>query len=313
MTRDSAVATESPARVLLPGIDGSNPLGFLAAVGLMQILDDQITGPTVRMAWTSTRGTWTPYVSGAGADLDELVERLMRCSARSDVWTLDKRLPFDADRLRTAATDALCHASLQDRRDVDLLAGLGVECIRDDKGTFADTAFRMLRSADSGGNGMLAYAHAILSETSRDQLHHALGERWTYTDEGSALRWDPVEDRNYAHQWRNPSNENTVSVRGANRLGLEALAALPTVPVGAHAVTVAFGRPGGDGEALTWPVWEPALPLSVVKSLLALAELQDERPDRTKLAARGVVAVFRATRYRPSTYYSNFTPARCIA
>lgn len=299
--------------VLLPGIDGSNPLGFLAAIGLLQMLDGPSTCPAVRMAWTSTRGSWSPCVTGAGATLDELVEHLTKRAAPGDVWSLDQRLPFEARRLRAAACDALAKASRHNRTDVDLLAGLGVECISSDKGMFEDTAFRMLRSADSGGNGMLAYARTILDETTPDQLHSTLAERWKYADEGSALRWDPLEDRNYAHQWRNPSTEKTLSVRGANRLGLEALAALPTVPVGAHVATVAFGRPDGRNEALTWPVWGPLIPLGIVKSLLTLAALQEETPNRELLAARGIVAVYRSDRYRPSKYYSNFTPAQCIA
>lgn len=313
MSMNNAKTIDSSDAVLLPGIDGSNPLGFLAALGLLRMLDSQSTNPAVRMAWTNTHGSWSPRVTGAGTTLDEVVEHLTKCADTSDVWSLDRRLPFRAQRLREAARDALAKASRQDRTDVDLLAGLGVECISDDKGVFEDTAFRMLRSADSGGNGMLAYARTILAETTRDQLRSTLAERWKYADEGSALRWDPLEDCNYAHQWRNPSSEKTRSVRAANRLGLEALAALPTVPVGPHVATAAFGRPDGRNGALTWPVWDPLIPLSIVKSLMTLAELQDEQPNRESLAARGVVAVYRSDRHRPSKYYSNFTPARRIA
>lgn len=299
--------------VLLPGLDGSNPLAFLAALGVLRMLDRQTTDSVVRMAWTDTGRCWSPYVTNAGANLDELIDLLKRHPAISDVWSLDKRLPFDAERFRAASLDALRDATVRDRHDIDLVAGLGVECMRDDKGAFEDTALRMLRSADAAGNGLLAYACAIFEGTTPAQLRMALGERWTYADEGSALRWDPAEDRNYAHQWRNPSTETTLSERGANRLGLEALGALPTVPVGSGVATAAFGRPTGPLEALTWPIWEPLIPLSVVKSLVMLPELQQSAPPRESVVARGVVAVYRSDRYRPSKYYSNFTPAQRIA
>ena len=43
--------------LLLSGIDGSNPLGFLTAVGALRVLDDALSGP-VRLGWRLHRGSW---------------------------------------------------------------------------------------------------------------------------------------------------------------------------------------------------------------------------------------------------------------
>lgn len=51
--------------VELAGLDGSSPLGFLAALGLLKILDD--AGRNPRLSWRE-HGGWRPVVHGTSAD-----------------------------------------------------------------------------------------------------------------------------------------------------------------------------------------------------------------------------------------------------
>src|ERR1035437_5320974 len=56
---------------LLRGIDGSNPLGFLAAVGTLRML----TGS--RLGWSMEAGVWQPLLTVAGLDSEnDICERL---------------------------------------------------------------------------------------------------------------------------------------------------------------------------------------------------------------------------------------------
>lgn len=54
------------AGLVIPGIDGGTPLGFLAAVGLLQVLHDARTGgsPAPRLSWKQV-DAWRPVLGGA--------------------------------------------------------------------------------------------------------------------------------------------------------------------------------------------------------------------------------------------------------
>lgn len=299
----------------LPGLDGTNPLGFLAALGLLRTLNMQSDGNAVRMLWEKTGATWTPRIIGGGHDIDKLLERLVAGFEVCDrsPWRLDKKFPFETKTLRREISDATRGASHTHRDRIDTLGSFGVAYVSDDRGTFKDTSLRMIRAGDSAGNGLLAYGERIREDTTLDNLRSALIGPWKYEDEGCALRWDPAEHHGYAMQWTDPSKEKTVSVRGANRLALAAMPMLPVVPVQARVGTTAFGKPHGQQESLSWPIWIVACGIDVITSLLALACLQDERPSSSKLSARGIRAVYRCDRVKTSTYYRNFTPAQRVA
>ncbi|MCA9115127.1 MAG: hypothetical protein KDA79_08570 [Planctomycetaceae bacterium] len=301
--------------LLLPGLDGTNPLGFLAALGVLRTLTVPDDEDRATMSWTRFGGTWSPRIMGCGSDIESLLERLQTALNASDAepWTLDSKLPFPAETLKAACVEALSLSSIHQRDRADTLASFGVECLRDDKGNFSDTSLRMVRSGDSAGNGLTAYGQRIRNETTIEDLRRALLEIWCYDDEGCALRWAPAENNAYALQWNNPSGEKATSVRGGNRLALAAMPMLPVVPGKHKAATTGFSRPEGRTECLTWPLWDQPASLPVVQSLLLLEELQQQQPSAKEIQARGITAVYRTDRVMTSTYYRNFTPARRIA
>ena len=256
-----------------------------------------------------------PRINYGGSDMDTLANDLIvgLKTGDSSPWRIDKKLPFEADRLRNELVDAITKSSCLCRDRVDTLTSFGVESIRDDKGIFQDTALRMVRAGDSTGNGLLAYGNRILDETTKADLHSAMAASWTYEDERCALRWDPAEYHGYAMQWTNPSTERTVSGRGGNRLALAAMSLLPTIPHGAKVATVAFCKTKDRNDYFTWPLWNVPCCVNVVRSLLTLPGLQGEQPSPRDLQALGIGAVYRCDRIMTSTYYRNFTPARRIA
>ena len=66
----------------------------------------------------------------------------------------------------------------------------------------------------------------------------------------------------------------------------------------------------GDESGLyfSWPIWTVAVGSEVLRSLLNLAEVTAERPDRGRLRAMGIADVFRSRRVK-NGHYRNFTPA----
>ena len=119
--------------VLLPGLDGTNPLGFLAGLGALRVLSIQTNG--VKLAWKLSGGTWRPELSGVQVGLSDLGAELHTALRDLDqsVWSIDKELPFEAKRLRAEAIKAVTSADRTKRISADMLAALGVECFFDKK------------------------------------------------------------------------------------------------------------------------------------------------------------------------------------
>ncbi len=119
----------------------------------------------------------------------------------------------------------------------------------------------------------------------------------------------------YARTWQllleydeNRLSKPAVTERGANRLAVEALPLFPVQPTASGLGTVSLTERPGEGVFFTWPIWEPAIGLDPVRSLLALKELQGNPPDRRTLRLRGVAEVFRCRRITIGKY-RNFTHA----
>ena len=302
--------------VVLSGVDGGNPLGFLAALGTLAVLDDRRADARPTMDWVLAEGAWRPRVHAEGLDspqalIDRLVDGFRSSeSATLQVWETNARLPYPAVDFHALSVRCAMASCLTDRRAADLVAALGADGLTDKEGNFADTSLRMVRSADSGGKGLCAYATWIVRNTTADQLQQLFDSHAAALDEGTSLRWDPSELRTRALQWGDPSKEAVRSRRGLNRCALEALSFFTTVPVGLRAVTVGLSKVAGrQGLAFTWPIWTVRLSRRLIGSLLTLDTLSQTSPNTRELRARGVAAVFRSMRFASSKYYSNFSPS----
>lgn len=304
-------ANESTPGLLLNGLDGSNPLGFLAAIGTAVVSQDVF--PEIRLGWEQTEGGWRPSLAGCGDDEQEFAEKLSEAlqDASMTVFDVDKKMPFDADRFSDALRDTQVHSSIADRRDVDFLASFGTELYPDEKnGQFQDSRFRMVRSGDSAGQGLPFYAKEMRKKVGIDHIQRTLFHAWDYQDTGYSLRWDPIEDQRYALRWRDPSKLSQGTMLAANSLAIEALQWFPVVmPVGNQAQTTGFQRVGRRETYFVWPIWTPMAGMETVRSLLALDDLCKEPVPRSSLVKRGIEEVYRSQRIRQNQYYSNFLVA----
>lgn len=300
--------------ILLTGLDGSNPLAFLAALGTLRTLTIALPDETVRMAWEQQEGAWRPRVwCSLASDRDALVGRLAQTlpSQLSAPWTADKRLPFSAVSLQKLMTEAATASTDGDRTSADLLAAFGSEVIADEKGNFADTSFRMVRSGDSAGQGFLYYACNNALSTTTEDIRTSIFDRWVYSDRGSSFRWDPAENKVYALQAGDPSDDGSLSVVGANRLALEALVLFPVHPTSAGAATTAFAPASTrSGLEFCWPIWTVPLAVNVMGSLLATTILH--KASAAVRASMGVAAMFKSRQFKPNQYYRNFSPAQAV-
>ena len=69
---------ESTSGLLLNGLDGNNPLGFLAAIGTLRIATEAIASANWRISWNEQGGYWSPVLLGKKVlTQDGLIELLM--------------------------------------------------------------------------------------------------------------------------------------------------------------------------------------------------------------------------------------------
>ena len=282
--------------ILLPGLDGGNLLAFLASVGALRTLAVAEPCANWRMKWVVQDGARIPYLSCREALSADMVAQKLFVALRREPapeFEFAKNLTVTPREFRQVARDAQEHASRHDRSFADFVAAFGCELFQK-HGKIQDTGLRTMSGV--GHQHFLETMKKLLAKTEAEDLRRSLFHPWDYADRRLGLRWDPEEDRRHALRWENPSDGKGVpTMRGANRLAVEAIPLLPTAVDGRRLRTTGIAR-RNSAVFITWPIWEDSLNVDVVRSLLALPELQNVHPDRVALRARGIVDIYRCQR-----------------
>ncbi len=102
--------------LLLNGLDGTNPLGFLAALGTLQTLTTA-QAAAVAMSWSSHGSSWTPVLHGMGRDQKVIASTLAK----------QLKCPFqpnqDADTKRTQAQSEFDSKKTELKEAIERLKG----------------------------------------------------------------------------------------------------------------------------------------------------------------------------------------------
>jgi len=300
--------------LLLPGLDGSNPLGFLAALGVLRTL-----GPSFKLTWVTHHGTWVPRVSCAvdePPDDEEIVGRLHDSLAHDmsdhSARILELLKTEDDEKRRRVFMDQCREADGENRDVADWLCASGSDFA-------ASSAINQLQTARR--DYFLLNLREVIARTGIDDLRRSLFRQWDYADplDKQSLHLDPSEDRRHAYQWNQPSgdpNRKTAGgMLGANRLAIEAIPLFTSTPEGEALHTVGFTGNRSTNTRWTWPLWSVAASLPVVQSLLSHPLLQQQAFDstqRAELHRLGIAAAFRTNRILVEKT-PNFTPARRVA
>jgi hypothetical protein len=299
------------SEITLTGLAGSHPLGAMAAFGLLRCCDDIPSMSPVGMHWRR-EADWFPVLStGQPITSDDLVTALAarhrQGATRPELqWADDiKTVP---GTFRAAAEAALSQVTCQAREYADFLAAFTAESAVTRNGELEPTAFYMT-------SGQQKFLKEIRTLAGRVAGGVAIGRRkkpavrlfrealfgpWRYEDPQHSLGWDPSTERLHALRSRSPTKEAPSGVSAAVWLAFEALPLFPCFISRGVLATRCFSRVGGK-VVFTWPVWSVPACLPAVRSLLGLAELTGEQPPLAALRERGIVAVFRAERYRLKT------------
>lgn len=296
----------------LSGLSGGNPLAFLATLGTFRLVSE--TDDKARLSWTRHANAWTPVFHlstplSTEVLLQTLKQKLDRM-ADHPVFTFSNNLRIPAQRFRKLASDAVEKLLKQeDSIEQSFLVAFGCDAIQTDAREIEDTALRTMSGA--GHQHFLKFMNELAKSAEVSHLREALFGPWLYRDPGANLRFDPEDDRRYALRWKNPSQDASTTVRGANRLAVEGIPMLPTMPVGKLLETTGFTGHKSNNTFWTWPIWEHPVSLDVCRSLLSLATLSDTHPDRAELRSRGILAAYRSQRITVGKF-RNFTPAQSV-
>jgi hypothetical protein len=289
----------------LTGLDGCNLLAYLAALGTLRVLTLAEPDRCIRMSWVE-RGCWVPVVHGTSADTPEeflslLAHRVCGEESVDEAWKIGKDLTLSCAEFGEQMREAVERAAHGQRVTVDFLAAFGSDVygVGPKKELMSDTGFRTMSGA--GHQHFLGFMHELAVGTGVEHLRRSLMAPWDYADGRPSLRWDAADFRPHALRAVDPSGDPIKTMRGANRLAIEALPLFPTAPQARRIRTAAF-QEGVNGTEVWWPIWTDALELGTVASLLAAG---DER------VRPGVAQVYRAARFTEGKY-RNFSPSKAM-
>ena len=288
------------------GLNGGNPLGFLAAIGLFRHVATKL-GSTVRLKWEIAGGNWSPTLLGEHAILnsDEAMLDWLFESLRSDRGKhYLERLSENSNESLGLTRPSVYSLAANDASSSDRIAADWLSCNGSDlcDATRANQ-LRVKRVDQFPGS-----VNALGADLTREQLERTLFRRWDYADpkRNLSLHLEPRDDRRYAYQWHRPEKDpqqaRSGSMAGANRLALESWPLLQSVALGSVLQTIGFsGTQPTKGIRWTWPLWVVPISLCDVSAILNLSDLQSDANTKASgngktLSARGVGIAFRLHR-----------------
>lgn len=296
----------------LHGLSGTNPLGFMAALGIQVAFESEPHAPALR--WSEDLVPTAYVVTELG--LDDIVGQVLATIAR---WNREPALNPEP-----AASDIKFPAGeirdYLDRAAVVRSARLAMALVAE--GSLDAVTGKVAKPTDfhftAGRQLFLRMARRILTDVTADDITSALCGPWPYNSELPSLRWDVADDRAYAFSAFDPT-DNTSNPKltnpGAECLALLGLSMFPAFVGSGKTATTGCSGTWKDGE-FSWPLWDrPASP-RVVRTLVAhvgKACLDDERFARS-LPSLGVLRVMESAirRNDRAMGLANFGPPRVI-
>lgn len=320
--------------IMLTGLDGANPLAFLASLGVLRALDHRARlhqRPLPRLSWVD-EGCWRPVVHGMPS-LDAIVNEIVedRSSWAEDPAFLlaydetgmnlvdpilatgkfGRDLKPKPEAMRAFLDGIALRVTVRQtsqerialRRTLETAACYGSELVQDNNGNTKPTAFHF-----TAGQQQFMKAIAELQEkVCEADFYEALVGPWRRESTLPNMGWDATNARLYALRASNPSGDKKTTVAGADWLAFVGLGAFPSFPGRGRLNTTGI-KGGWKDSSFAWPVWDRPASWQTARSLFRspkLAELEE-----SERRARGIAATFAASIARSDQGgYGSFSPA----
>lgn len=257
----------------LTGLEGTNPLGFLAALGVQVLFESEDQRP--RLWWSDDI---IPHaLVDSEFDVGRVIEQALLVFPQwLESVALDPGFGTKEDDTAKFTPDQILLYLERTRAPEPgnrLAAALVAEGSLDGAGKVAKPTDLYFTA---GQLKFLKIARDVLSEVVRDEVAEALEGPWSYSSKLSSLGWDSTDDRIYSLAPMNPAKDKKLTNPGAEALAILGLSRHP-VFAGRdgrgrdRTLTSGCSGPWRRGGAYTWPLWtRPATP-HAVRSLLAHA------------------------------------------
>ena len=254
--------------VHLTGLQGTNPLGFLAALGIQVLFEHDKEQP--RLWWSDDVIRYA--VVDDAFDVDRIVQQAMEEFPRwaaspalnpplpEDKAKRDK-LKFDHEHLRQYLEKA------QNGHPGNALAtALVAEGSMDNNG--------MAKPSDlyftAGQQKFLEMARQILEGTDENTLIKGISSQWDYKSSLPSLMWDVTDDRIYALAATDPAKDKKETNPGPEALAILGLSRYPVFASPKGTLTLGCYGTWKRG-TFSWPIWTKPAGQGAVRSLLAHA------------------------------------------
>lgn len=302
----------------LTGLEGTNPLGFLAGLGV-QLLFESDLQPS-RLWWTDE--VIPCAVIDSEVDVETLLQRAVatfkdwaECDALNPELPKGASLKFTPENLRS-----YLERTRQDKSGNTIATALVAEGSIDNnkRAKPSDLYFT------AGQQLFLKMAKEILRATTKDHLREGLLGPWSYNSKLPSLMWDVVDDRIYALSSFDPAGEKKLTNPGAEALAILGLSRHPvfagyemSTGRGKQGRTLTRGCSGSWKQGYyTWPLWSrPASP-KAVDAMLTHATASTGRAMRERsrwYRSWGIMQVMRSAIRRSSQGgYGTFGPPEII-
>lgn len=298
------------SRIQLEGVDGSNPLGFLAALGLLRVV------PCAKLGF-SEDGSCRAFVDGLDRSNPALATLIAADAKAAESATAPWRFkytkaatkkqgPQEVADLKSPPDEfrkflATCIEAWLTGNDeaAGYAAAYGTDIAVDGKGNTKPTAFHFTAAQQTFLGAVEGIRASVTQEWVETSLFKGHGEQ-----PGSNLRWDPGAERNWALMANNPSGDGTRVDAPLEWLAFRGLPLLPSFPCGSRIITTGVsGR--GDEMTFTWPLWSIPASLLTTRSALQVDWTGSARERKT----RGIFAICSSAIRRTSQGFGNFAPS----
>lgn len=322
----------------LPGLRGTEPIGFLAGVGLLRVLTLRRSFGAVKLGWSDDSGWSAVLYSEHPCDEESLIHDLLAhmrgrasvpvfAGVKPDGQPLDGN-PWDdvkvsRDQFAKMLSAVRAEARATDREAADFYSALGSELIAlgnkdavkpsalhmtSGNQAFLESARELARSLDSA-----APAHPKSASAPADAFREAVFARstsglmgWQAADEFSSMGFDAAREAIYALTATAPGPSGPRSTRAAVWLAIEALPMFPAFPSKGRLHTRGFDL---RATAFRWPIWEGALTADSVCTAVGLKTLTDPEAKPGERHQLGIRAVMQSERVTIGQGYGQLRPA----
>jgi len=275
-------------RTVLKGLNGSNPLGFMASVGLLRLLGDRCG--SARLGFTE-EGTFRAWIEcDSSLDVVDIVSADATGAADPQPWRLEYEkaekkgvkkvadLKAPPEKFVEFLASAVSQWVEGRAERADYAAAYGTDIAVDGKKNTKPTAFHFTAANQQFLGAIEEIRRSVTLEWVAESLDDGPGK----TKPGSNLRWDPDAERSRALMGVNPNDDGTVVNAPLEWLAFRALPTFRCVPIGDRVVTCGVTGRRQDELCFHWPLWSCGASYATVRSLVSLAATWVENEEAIK-------------------------------